>query len=289
VIVADATASMEPDVEIDMRGERLNHGLSVITCGAGPDLVFLPGLGQRADLSVQVPTAVARSARAVALGSHRTVHLIHRPVDMAAGVTMTQLAGWHAAALRERFGGPVDISGASGGGATALQLVLDHPDLVRSLVISIAGSRVSDRGRHDLFRIIERERQGKTTAWMGSGLVARGPVRLLTAAVYALHRGQPRAPGEVAFIDAMKDWDVTTRLGEIRAPTLIICGTRDPLIPAAIARATARGIPNGQLLLLPGRGHLTTLFDPRATKASRAFLDNRQPRGRAGGTAAGWS
>jgi hypothetical protein len=30
-----------------MQGERLSHGLSVITCGAGPDLVFLPGLGQR--------------------------------------------------------------------------------------------------------------------------------------------------------------------------------------------------------------------------------------------------
>jgi len=261
----------------DMRGERLNHGLSVITTGTGPDLVFLPGLGQRADLSVRVPAAVARSARAVALGSHRTVHLIHRPVDMAAGTTMTQLAAWHAAALRERFGGPVDISGASGGGATALQLALDHPDLVGRLVISIAGSRVSDRGRHDLLRIAERERQGKTAAWLGSGLVARGPARLLAAAVYALQRGQPRAPGELAFIDAMKDWDVTARLGEIRAPTLIICGTRDPIIPASIAQETARGIPGGNLLLLPGRGHLTTLFDPRATKASSAFLNEDHP------------
>jgi pimeloyl-ACP methyl ester carboxylesterase len=288
LIVEDATATIESNMEVDMRGERLNHGLSVITCGAGSDLVFLPGLGQRADLSVQVPTAVAGSARAVALGYRRTVHLIHRPVDMATGTTMTQLAAWHATALRERFGEPVDISGASGGGATALQLVLDHPDLVRRLVISVAGSRVSDRGRHDVLRIIERERQGKTTAWMGSGLVARGPVRLLTAAVYALHRGQPRAPGEAAFINAMKDWDVTDRLGEIRAPTLIICGTRDPLIPADIARATARGIPNGRLLLLPGRGHLTTLFDPRATEAARAFLDeDQQPRSYADGTAAG--
>ncbi len=222
------------------------------------------------------------------LGSHRTVHLIHRPVDMAADVTMTQLAAWHAAALRERFGGPVDISGASGGGATACSSsstiliwcgAWSFPSRAAGSATA-AGTTCSGsssgNGRQDHGR-------------MGSGLVARGPVRLLTAAVYALHRGQPRAPGEVAFIDAMKDWDVTTRLGEIRAPTLIICGTRDPLIPAGIARATARGIPDGQLLLLPGRGHLTTLFDPRATKASRAFLDDRQPRGRAGGTAAGSS
>src|SRR5262249_45203629 len=155
------------------------------------------------------------------------------------------------------FGGPVDVSGASGGGATALQLALDHPDLVRRLVISVAGSRVSDRGRCEMLRIIEREQQGKSTAWRASGLIARGPVRLLTAAIYAFHRDQPRAPGEVAFIDAMRDWDVTARLGEIRAPTLVISGTRDLLIPTDIARATARGIPNGRLLLLPRRGHLT--------------------------------
>jgi len=260
-----------------MRGARLNDGLSVVTTGDGPPLVFLPGLGLGADLSEGVPRATARSARAVALGSGRTVHLISRPVGMPSGTNLGELAGWHATALRARFGPPVDIAGASGGGVTALQLAIDHPDVVRRLVISVAASRVSDRGRRDLLRIVELEAQGKSTAWIGSGLVAHGPMRLLVAAVYALGRSQPRAPGEVALIEAGQDWDVTSRLGEITAPTLIIGGTRDPIIPPELAEATARGIPGARLLLLPGRGHMTTLLDPRATRASTAFLNEPDP------------
>jgi len=50
-------------------------------------------------------------------------------------------------------------------------------------------------------------------------------------------------------------------------------GTRDPLIPVQLAEATAHGIPGGRLELLEGRGHATTLLDPRSMRAARAFLD----------------
>jgi pimeloyl-ACP methyl ester carboxylesterase len=261
-----------------MHGERLTHGLSVTTTGDGPPLVFLPGLGPGADLSHAVPRAMAASARAVARGTHRTVHLINRPIDMPPGTTIAHLAGWYADALRERFNEPVDILGTSAGGVTALQLAIDHPDIVRRLVISVAASRVSDRGRRHLLYSVERERRGQSAAWISSGLVAHGLLRLLVVAVYAAGPSQPRAPGEVALIEAAQDWDVTARLGEITVPTLVIGGTRDPLIPPALAEATADGIPNARLLLLRGRGHATTLFDPRATRAATAFLDEPDPR-----------
>ncbi|TLP59569.1 alpha/beta fold hydrolase [Microbispora triticiradicis] len=256
-----------------MRGERLNDGLSVAATGNGAPLVFLAGLGPGADLSQGVPRTMARSARAVALGSGRTVHLINRPIDMPSGTTIARLAGWHAIALQERFGKPVDVMGSSGGGVTALQLAMDHPEVVHRLVISVAASRVSDRGRHDLLRSVEMERRGKSAAWISSGLVAHGPLRVVVAAMYALGAGQQRAPGEVALIEAVQEWDVTARLGEITAPTLVVGGTRDSLVPPALVEATARGIPNARLLLLRGRGHMTTLLDPRATRATTAFLD----------------
>ncbi|WP_182875243.1 alpha/beta fold hydrolase [Microbispora sp. H10670] len=256
-----------------MQGERLNDGLSVAATGNGAPLVFLAGLGPGADLSQGVPRTMARSARAVALGSGRTVHLINRPVDMPSGTTIARLAGWHAIALRERFGEPVDVMGTSGGGVTALQLAMDHPEVVHRLVISVAASRVSDRGRHDLIRSVEMERRGKSAAWISSGLVAHGLLRVVVAAMYALGADQQRAPGEVALIEAIQEWDVTARLGEITAPTLVVGGTRDPLVPPALVEATARGIPNARLLLLRGRGHMTTLLDPRATRATTAFLD----------------
>jgi pimeloyl-ACP methyl ester carboxylesterase len=76
----------------------------------------------------------------------------------------------------------------------------------------------------------------------------------------------------VAFVEAAQTWDVTARLGEITAPTLVVGGTRDPLIPAELARATAAGIAGARLVLLHGRGHLTTMLDPRSTQAIRTFL-----------------
>src|SRR3954451_24046475 len=140
-----------------VRGERLNDGLSAVAVGEGSPLVMLPGLGQGADLAVRVPRLAALSTTALAGGFKRRVHLIHRPVRPAAGMTIAELAGWHATALRERFGEPVDVMGISGGGATALQLALDHPGTVRRLVLCAVASPVGEHGMRDLSRMVERE------------------------------------------------------------------------------------------------------------------------------------
>ena len=218
-------------------------------------------------------TCAAWSATALAGGFKRTIHLINRPVRPPSGMTIADLAGWHATALRERFGEPVDVMGTSGGGITALQLALDHPRAVRRLVLCVAASRGGERGLRDLSRMMELERQGRSTARIGSGLVAHGPLRLPVLAAFGLSRGRPREPGEAALVEAVQSWDVTGRLGEIGAPVLVVGGTRDRIIPPGLVRATASGIPGARLLLLSGRGHATALFDRRMKPAVAAFLD----------------
>ena len=71
---------------------------------------------------------------------------------------------------------------------------------------------------------------------------------------------------------AAQDWDVTGRLGEIKAPVLVAGGTRDRVVPPELLRATASGITGARLLLLPGRGHASALYDPRLKPAIAAFL-----------------
>ena len=257
-----------------MLGERLNDGLSMLRVGAsdGPALVYLPGLGEVADLAEEVPAVLARSATSIATGSGRTVHLICRPKDMPSGTSVVDLAAWHAVALRESFGEPVDVMGTSAGGVIALQLAVDHGDVLRRVVVSVAASRISDQGRRDLLHALELERAGRSSAWLSSGLVAHGPLRLLAAAAYWGGRRRRRTPGEIALIEAVQQWDVTGRLGEVTTPTLVIGGTHDPLVPVELAEATAHGIAGGRLELLQGRGH-ATLLDPRSMRAARAFLD----------------
>jgi len=50
----------------------------------------------------------------------------------------------------------------------------------------------------------------------------------------------------------------TTRAGElhrIQAPTLVIHGRDDPLVPFACGHDTARRIPGARLVAIPGMGH----------------------------------
>lgn len=139
-------------------------------------------------------------------------------------------------------------------------------------MICIAASRVGGSGLRDLRRIIEREGQGRSAAWTGSGLIAHGPLRLMFLAAYGLAPSRPRAPGEVALVHAGQGWDVTGRLGEISVPVLIAGGTRDRVVPPELVRATAAGIGGARLLMLPGRGHFSALYDPRLKPAIAAFL-----------------
>jgi pimeloyl-ACP methyl ester carboxylesterase len=109
-------------------------------------------------------------------------------------------------------------------------------------------------------------------ARVGSGLIAHGPLRLILRAAYGLAPSRPRAPGEAALIEAAKGWDITGRLGEISLPVLVAGGTRDQVVPPGLVRATAAGILGARLLMLPGRGHFSALYDPRLKPAIAAFL-----------------
>jgi pimeloyl-ACP methyl ester carboxylesterase len=72
-------------------------------------------------------------------------------------------------------------------------------------------------------------------------------------------------------LTAMRDRvDYRPTLGKIVAPTLIISGGSDVLIPAESADVMHKGIPGSQLEVIPGAGHLAPMEQPQAV--SRAIL-----------------
>ena len=62
--------------------------------------------------------------------------------------------------------------------------------------------------------------------------------------------------------------DRSSMLASISAPTLIITGSADELIPPTDSDAMARTIPGSVLVTLPGVGHLTNLEDPEGFNAA---------------------
>jgi pimeloyl-ACP methyl ester carboxylesterase len=57
------------------------------------------------------------------------------------------------------------------------------------------------------------------------------------------------------ILDSGEGQPVRPRLGEVRAPTLVLHGTEDPLFPIAHGEALAAEIPGARLLPLEGMGH----------------------------------
>lgn len=74
------------------------------------------------------------------------------------------------------------------------------------------------------------------------------------------------------------DGDRRARLATITAPTLVIHGTDDPLVPVEGGRDTAASIPGAKLIELPGMGHdlpaalIGTIVDAIALNAARATV-----------------
>jgi pimeloyl-ACP methyl ester carboxylesterase len=56
--------------------------------------------------------------------------------------------------------------------------------------------------------------------------------------------------------------DATSRLDELRVPTLVVGGSRDLFLPVDTLRATAAAVPNSELLVLEGATHYLPLEYP---------------------------
>jgi pimeloyl-ACP methyl ester carboxylesterase len=221
-------------------------GLTYLAVGEGPPRVLLPGLAREAERRAQPYRGLARL-------THREVYIVNRPCRLHRGITMAELAAAHAGALRAHFGTPVDLLGISTGGAIALQLAVDHPEVVCRLVVVASASWLGDKGRQKLREYGEHIAAGKTGARVLASVLTPAVQWLATAAIWLNARAERSVDptNMLATIDAECGFDVTSRLGTIPAPTLLVAGGRDRAFPPKLTRATAAGIRNSQLVLYP--------------------------------------
>jgi pimeloyl-ACP methyl ester carboxylesterase len=258
------------------RVEELPGNISTLIVGDGAPLVLFPGLSR--DSRALTPKSAAKIAwayRGLATVTRRSVYVVHRPRGLSPAVTMPDLATSHAVALRSLFAEAVDVMGISTGGGIALQLAVDHPQIVRRLIVAGAASSLGDVGRERLAQYGTLVRQGKNGARILAKVLSppllRWPARLAIWFSEWLERSIDPAD-MLATIHAECGFDVTDRLGEIRVPTLIIAGEKDRAFSPEQFRVTARGIPGAKLVLYPNRGHITAMWDPRFGRDIAAFL-----------------
>jgi proline-specific peptidase len=79
-------------------------------------------------------------------------------------------------------------------------------------------------------------------------------------------------PSEFHVIGTLKEWDITPRLGQIEAPTLLFCGRHDEVTPAVVDVAH-RAIPGSEFVVLEESSHMAQAEEPEQTlELVRGFL-----------------
>ena len=123
--------------------------------------------------------------------------------------------------VTDRMDGPVDLVAQSMGGVLAARIALEHPELVRRLVLCVTsgGVDMAGLGASD-WRADYRKSFPKAAAWITDT--------------------SSSAPLPVE---------------KIVVPTLLIWGDSDPVSPVAVGKHLAARLPNARLEIVPGGDH----------------------------------
>jgi len=141
-------------------------------------------------------------------------------------LSISTLATLAAAVLDEAGVDRADVLGFSHGGAVAQQLAAQAPARVRALVLVSTSCGV-----------------GATAA--GNSAMSASPKRS-----DARSWPSPDAIGALWHSLAISSWSSIPFLGAIRAPTLVVCGSCDRVVPPANSTLLARRIPDAELVML---------------------------------------
>ena len=212
-----------------------------------PTLVCVHGLSASSRWWSRVASRLEGSGRVVLL-------------DVPRSLPPSDVAVWLAERI-EGLGPPVDLAGHSLGALASARVASIRPELVRRLVL------ISPPG-------IRPRRSPLAYAWPLARTVTRSRPTFLARLTYDGLRAGPRnlARGGRHVIGA----DITAELGAVTAPTLLVWGGRDRIVPVDEAPGWIERLPDARLLVLPGASHVPMVEAPdELADAIVAFREER--------------
>jgi len=237
-----------------MARERLGaFDVRVWSAGSGSPLLYLHGHeqhpGAAAFLTGLARTHEVRAPEHPGYGDSTGFEELHDVIDVALYYRRL-IESWNK--------GPVDVVGHSLGGMFAAELAALSPHLIRGLVlVSPYGLWLDDHPLPDPFALSSKDLEKakwhdpdkapmpEPSAFDGDG----------NAGALAIFRAQNLGTA-TKFMWPIPDHGLKRRLPYIQAPTLIVHGDADRLVPKAYAEAFARLIPKAKIVTIRNAGHL---------------------------------
>jgi len=239
--------------------------------GSGPALVLIPGHRNSRTRWLEHLPAFAPYFRVLPIDNRDAGESDPEPADY----TMSDLAA-DVVALLDGLGiERAHLLGHSMGVWIARAAALEFRDRVDHLVLVAGGLRLPDapprpepRPEDWVADPIARERAAEPGA-VGPGFFDRHPEALVRVGIDE-HRSRLTFEGAARQRRAFGR-DDPTQLARIEAPTLVMAGELDPLIPLASVEALAAAIHGAQLMVFPGAGHRP--HTERPAEFERAVLE----------------
>lgn len=271
-----------------MQGTISCRGLEIAyeSIGGGPPVVMIMGIGAP---MVNWPAGFYEAVAALGV---RAIRFDNRDVGRSSHLDQLGIPDGGRAMLRRALGLPVEapyrledmaddviglmdglgverahVMGVSMGGMIAQTTAIRHPDRLRSLtsIMSCTGSRLDSLGSFRalgvLLKPMPRGREAgidhavEVMYTIGSRSHPTSRHELREVVTECVERGMGPdgfARQWAAILASGSRW---RDLRRVSAPTLVIHGDEDPLMPPRGGRATAWAVPGARLVTIPGMGH----------------------------------
>lgn len=162
-------------------------------------------------------------------------------------------------------GAQVYYAGVSVNGEVALQLALNHGDLFNGIAVICSAAKIGEaqawRERAATVKASGTPTmvEGSAQRWFAPGFIEKHPERT-TRLLHALQNADRFSYARIC--EALAEFDVRERLGEISVPILAVTGAHDVVCPPARGEEIASGVQDGRSAVVQSAAHQAPIEDP---------------------------
>ena len=241
--------------------------------GQGAPVLLIMGLGLTSDMWHRTRPLLESRYRTIAL-DNRGVGRSEVPPGPYSLATMASDA---ASVLDAAGDSSAHVFGVSMGGMIAQEFAVQYPSRVRSLILGCTSPGGPHAVRAEPAALEMLTSRATMTVEEFSDAVLQfihdpgTPRGRIEEDLVIRRQWNPSIEGYLAQLHGIMAWEAYSRLPQITAPTLVIHGETDRLIPPGNSRVIADRLPNAKLVLIPRAGHIFSTDQPEASH--RAILD----------------
>lgn len=235
-------------------------------------LVVLPGLAVKSVLLYKDMVADALGL----FGESFEVYVFDRRLNLPDSYSVEDMANDYIAAFETLGLKGVAIYGISQGGMIALTLALMRPDLVSALVLGSTSARISGESKTVVKSwntlAAAKDEQGLIDSFI-KYVYSPAFVEQFGALIADSLKGitDEEFARLVILTGRMNEYDVYSRLGEIKCPTLVLAGDEDAVL-GKIAATELSEIKGSEIYIFKGFGHAVYDENPEFKERAKAFL-----------------